>query len=71
MKENSTHKICLAILAVAGLISFFFLMGEETAEDPMTMGEFALVKGISIVVFAIVAFAAQAVYNKVYGREEK
>ena len=61
----------MAMLAVLGLISFFFLIGDEVPDCTLTWGEFALLKCGSLAVLALVGVAAQAMYNKVYGRDEQ
>ena len=54
------------MLAMLGLAALFFLIGDEVPNFPLTWGEFALLKCGSLAVLALVA--AQALYNKVYGR---
>lgn len=61
----------MAMLAVLGLISFFFLIGDEVPYCQLTWGEFALLKCGSLAVLALVGVAAQALYRKVYGRDEQ
>lgn len=71
MKTNIIYKVCMAMLAVLGLISFFFLIGDEVPDCTLTWGEFALLKCGSLAVLALVGVAAQALYHKVYGRDEQ
>ena len=59
------------MLAVLGLAALFFLIGDEVTYFPLTWGEFALLKCGSLAVLALVGVAAQALYRKVYGRDEQ
>lgn len=61
----------MAMLAVLGLAALFFLIGDEVLDFPLTWGEFALLKCGSLAVLALVGVAAQALYHKVYGRDEQ
>lgn len=61
----------MAMLAVLGLAALFFLIGDEVPYCTLTWGEFALLKCGSLAVLALVGVAAQALYHKVYGRDEQ
>lgn len=61
----------MAMLAVLGLAALFFLIGDEVRYFPLTWGEFGLLKCGSLAVLALVGVAAQALYHKVYGRDEQ
>lgn len=71
MKTNIIYKVCMAMLAVLGLAALFFLIGDEVPGYPLTWGEFALLKCGSLAVLALMGVAAQALYHKVYGRDEQ
>lgn len=71
MKTNIIYKVCMAMLAMLGLAALFFLIGDEVPYWPLTWGEFALLKCGSLAVLALVGMAAQALYHKVYGRDEQ
>lgn len=66
--DGIAYRIAAALLAVVGLAAFFFLIGDEVPEHPLTFWEFALVKGVSLAVLAVVLYAAQALMNR---REEE
>ena len=61
----------MAMLAVLGLAALFFLIGDEVPYCPLTQGEFALLKCGSLAVLALMGVAEQALYHKVYGRDEQ
>lgn len=61
----------MAMLAVLGLAALFFLIGDEVPYCPLTRGEFALLKCGSLAVLALMGVAEQALYHKVYGRDEQ
>lgn len=61
----------MAMLAVLELAALFFLIGDEVLDYTLTCGEFALLKCGSLAVLALVGVAAQALYHKVYGRDEQ
>lgn len=65
--ESIIYRVYAVMLAVLGLVAFFFLIGDEVPDCPLTWGEFALVKCGSLAVLALVGVAAQALYRKVYG----
>lgn len=71
MKTNIIYKVCMAMLAVLGLAALFFLIGDEVPYCQLTWGEFALLKCGSLAVLALVGVPAQALYHKVYGRDEQ
>lgn len=71
MKTNIIYKVCMAMLAVLGLAALFFLIGDEVPYCPLTRGEFALLKCGSLAVLALMGVAEQALYHKVYGRDEQ
>lgn len=65
MKTNGiAYRIAAYTLAAIGLVAFFFLMGDEAPEYPLTLGEFALIKCGALAVLALVLFAAQRLYKK-------
>ena len=61
----------MAMLAVLWLAALFFLIGDEVPYCQLTWVEFALLKCGSLAVLALVGVAAQALYHKVYGRDEQ
>ena len=61
----------MAMLAVLELAALFFLIGDEVPYCQLTRGEFALLKCGSLAVLALVGVATQALYHKVYGRDEQ
>ena len=71
MKTNIIYKVCMVMLAVLELAALSFLIGDEVPYCPLTLGEFALLKCGSLAVLALVGVAAQALYHKVYGRDEQ
>ena len=71
MKTNIIYKVCMVMLAVLGLAALFFLIGDEVPYCPLTRGEFALLKCGSLAVLALMGVAEQALYHKVYGRDEQ
>ena len=71
MKTNIIYKVCMAMLAVLGLAALFFLIGDEVPYCPLTRGEFALLKCGYLAVLALMGVAEQALYHKVYGRDEQ
>ena len=71
MKTNIIYKVCMVMLAVLGLAALFFLIGDEVPDFPLTWGEFRLLKCGSLAVLALVGVAAQALFHKVYGRDEQ
>lgn len=71
MKTNIIYKVYMAMLAVLGLAALFFLIGDEVPGYPLTWGEFALLKCGSLAVLALMGVAEQALYHKVYGRDEQ
>ena len=71
MKTNIIYKVCMAMLAVLGLAALFFLIGDEVPYCPLTRGECALLKCGSLAVLALMGVAEQALYHKVYGRDEQ
>lgn len=71
MKTNIIYKVCMAMLAVLGLAALFFLIGDEVPYCPLTWVEFALLKCGSLAVLVLMGMAAQALYHKVYGRDEQ
>ena len=71
MKTNIIYKVCMVMLAVLELAALSFLIGDEVPYCPLTLGEFALLKCGSLAVLALVGMAAQALYHKVYGRDEQ
>lgn len=71
MKTNIIYKVCMAMLVVLELAALFFLIGDEVPYYTLTRGEFALLKCGSLAVVALVGVAVQALYHKVYGRDEQ
>lgn len=61
----------MAMLVVLELAALFFLIGDEVPDCTLTWGEFALLKCGSLAVVALVGVAVQALYHKVYGRDEQ
>ena len=59
------------MLAVLELAALFFLIGDEVPYCQLTLVEFPLLKCGSLAVLALVGVAEQALYHKVYGRDEQ
>lgn len=67
--DGITYRITTILLAVVGLVAFFFLIGDEVPECPLTFWEFALVKGCSLAVLAVVLYIAQTLLDRREGEK--